>query len=113
MEISGKIIKINDVQTGESKNGTWKMQDFVVETDSQYPKKICFSLWGDKISKLESVVGENVTVSFDVESKEFNGKWFTEAKAWLIKKEVLNNIEENIQISKSLPIIEDDEVFPF
>lgn len=114
MEISGKIIIVNPVLSGESKNGTWKKQDFVIETDSQYPKKICFSLWGDKISKLESVVGDKVTVSFDVESKEFNGKWFTEAKAWMIKKDSFNNNnEENIQLSEGLPLIEEDEIFPF
>ena len=87
MEITGIIILINPLVTGESKNGIWKKQDFVIETDAQYPKKICFTLWGDKISKLESVVGDKVTISFDIESKEYNGKWFTEAKAWLIKKE--------------------------
>lgn len=90
MELNGRIILINQVVSGESKNGQWKKQDFVIETDAQYPKKVCFTLWGDKISKLEAVVGDKVTVSFDVESKEYNGKWFTEARAWMVKKEVVS-----------------------
>lgn len=87
MELTGKITHTNPLVSGESKNGTWKKQDFVIQTDSQYPKNVCFTLWGDKICKLESVVGDEVTVSFDIESKESNGRWFTEARAWLIKKE--------------------------
>ncbi len=86
MELNGRIILINPIISGESRNGSWKKQDFVIETDAQYPKKVCFTLWGDKINKLEAVVGDKVTVSFDVESKEFNSKWFTEARAWMIKK---------------------------
>ncbi len=97
MELNGRIILINPVVSGESKNGQWKKQDFVIETDAQYPKKVCFTLWGDKISKLEASIGEKVSVSFDVESKEFNGKWFTEARAWMVKKEttVQNDYSDN------------------
>ena len=97
MELKGQITVINPVVTGESKNGSWKKQDFVILTDAQYPKNVCFSLWGDKISKLEAVAGDKVMVSFDLESRESNGRWFTEAKAWMIKKETAsmqNSTEE-------------------
>ncbi|MFZ4412589.1 MAG: DUF3127 domain-containing protein [Bacteroidales bacterium] len=114
MEIKGKIILINPIFTGESKNGTWKKQDFVIEIDSQYPKKICFCLWGDKISKLDAIVGDIVNVSFDIESKESNGRWFTEARAWLIKKESNdNNSVQDSTLSNDLPIIEEDDILPF
>ncbi len=86
MELTGQITVVNPIVSGESKNGTWKKQDFVILTDAQYPKNVCFSLWGDKISKLESVAGDKVIVSFDLESRESNGRWFTEAKAWMVKK---------------------------
>ncbi|MFZ4412695.1 MAG: DUF3127 domain-containing protein [Bacteroidales bacterium] len=86
MELTGQITHINPIVSGESKNGSWKKQDFVILTDAQYPKNVCFSLWGDKISKLESAVGDKVNVSFDLESRESNGRWFTEARAWMVKK---------------------------
>jgi len=101
MELKGQITVINTVVTGESKNGSWKKQDFVIQTDSQYPKNVCFSLWGDKISKLEAKVGDKVTVSFDLESRESNGRWFTEAKAWMVKNEA------------TAPVTNSDETSPF
>jgi hypothetical protein len=109
MELNGKIILINPVVSGESKNGIWKKQDFVIETDSQYPKKVCFTLWGDKINKLEAVVGDKVNVSFDVESKESNGRWFTEARAWMIKKETTTKSSEPElpPFYGELPMVED------
>lgn len=85
MEIQGKVIKILSLQTGEGKNGTWKKQEFILETDTAYPKKICFSLWGDKLNMLQGAEGQSVTVGFDLESREYNGRWFTEAKAWKIE----------------------------
>lgn len=67
MEITGRIIQLLPLQTGQGKNGVWKKQDFVIETDGQYPKKICISAWGDKVSESVLVVGKEVTVSFDIE----------------------------------------------
>lgn len=84
MEIKGKIIAVLEEKSGEGKNGTWKSQDAVLETTGQYPKKVVFNMYGDKIIQLS--VGDEVVVSFDVESKEFNGRWFTNLKAWKIEK---------------------------
>ena len=85
MEITAKLAQILPVQTGTGKNGTnWKKQDVVVETDGQYPKKICISIWGDKINENSLKVGKALTFSIDVESREFNGKWYTDVKAWKV-----------------------------
>ncbi len=84
MDIKGRVIQLLALQTGEGKNGTWKKQDFVIETDGQYPKKICISAWGDKINESALQVGNEVNVSFDVESREYNGRWYTDVKAWKI-----------------------------
>ncbi len=73
------------LQTGQGKNGEWRKQDFVIETQAQYPKKVCISVWGDKIDQSSLKEGQDVTVSFDVESREFNGKWYTDVKAWKIE----------------------------
>jgi hypothetical protein len=86
MEISGRIIRILTLQTGEGKNGVWKKQEFILETSGQVSRKICFSLWGDKIDQFKPVEGEEAEVSFDLESREFNNRWYTEAKAWKIVK---------------------------
>jgi len=86
MDISGKIIQFLQVQTGQGKNGPWKKQDFILETGDQYPKKVCIAVWGDKIDMSNLKTGEAVDVSFDIESREFNGRWYTDVKAWKITK---------------------------
>lgn len=86
MELSGTISKILPLQTGQGKNGVWKKQDYVLQYGDQYPKMLCFNLWGDKIDQFPLSEGDNVTVFFDVESREFNGKYYTDVKAWRIDK---------------------------
>lgn len=86
MEISGKIIAIPPQQSGVGKNGPWRSQDYVLETEGQYPKKVCFNLFNDRIDKFPIDMGEQVTVSFDIESREYNGRWYTTIRAWNVKK---------------------------
>jgi hypothetical protein len=68
------------------KKGPWKKQEFIVETQSQYPKKVCLSVWGDKIDQFAISVGDQVNVAVDLESREYNGRWYTEARAWKVEK---------------------------
>ncbi len=84
MDISGKIIQVLQAQTGQGKNGPWKKQDFVIETGDTYPKKVCIAVWGEKIDVGSFKPGDMVDVSFDVESREYNGKWYTDLKAWKV-----------------------------
>jgi len=84
MELSGKLIKMLPLQSGQGKNGTWKKQEFIIETSGQVSRKVCFSLWGDKIEQANLSEGEAFEVSFDLESREYNGRWYTEAKAWKV-----------------------------
>jgi len=86
MEIQGKVVKILPLQTGDNARGGWKKQDFVLETPGQYPKQVCISLWGDKIDQTPLVEGEEITASINVESREFNDRWYTDVKAWKIQK---------------------------
>ena len=86
MELKGKIIKLLPLQTGQGKNGEWKKQDYVIETDGQITRKVCFNLWGDKIGQFKLQENDTVTVSFDLESREFNGRWYTDVKAWKIDR---------------------------
>ncbi|MBZ5857497.1 DUF3127 domain-containing protein [Flavihumibacter profundi] len=84
MDISGKIIQLLGVQTGQGKNGPWKKQEFILETGDAYPKKVCIAVWGEKIDMSQFRPGDPVQVSFDVESREYNGKWYTDVKAWKV-----------------------------
>jgi hypothetical protein len=85
MEITGKVIQLLAEQSGEGRNGKWRKREYVIETADQFPKKICFNLWGDKIDQFPMKEGDSVKVSFDVESREFNGKWYTDVKAWKVE----------------------------
>ena len=84
MQLTAKLIQLLPIQTGTGKNGEWKKQDIIVETDGQYPKKVCVSIWGDKINEKQLVVGNSLTIDFDIESREFSGRWYTDLKAWKV-----------------------------
>jgi len=86
MEISGKIIAVLPIATGQGKNGTWRSQDYVLETADQYPKKVCFNLFNDKIDQFPLAIDDVITASFDVESREYNGRWYTTIRAWKVEK---------------------------
>lgn len=84
MEVQGKVIQILPQQTGQGRNGAWRKNKFVIETQAQYPKKIAIDVWGDKFDSMPVQVGNMVTASIDVESREYNGNWYTDVKAWKV-----------------------------
>lgn len=88
MEIQGKIIQVLPLQSGIGKASgkEWKKQEYVLETIDQFPKKICFNLWGDAIDRAQLHEGEDVTVQIDIESREFNGRWYTDVKGWRVDR---------------------------
>ena len=88
MEIQGKIIQVLPPQCGMSRDGKeWKLQGYVLETDERYPKKIYFEVFGEeRINNNQASVGDKVTVGIDIESREFNAKWFTTIRAWKVDK---------------------------
>ena len=83
LNISGIVLNILPLQTGTSKAGNqWQKQDFILETGGQYPRKVCVCLFGDNVDKFPLAVGQSVTASVDIESREFNGRWYTDVRAW-------------------------------
>ena len=83
MEITGKITRVFEVLTGNSSKGMWSKQDFIIEQPGKYPKPVCVSLWGeDLITKYDLVVGLTVTAHINLESREYNGRWFTDVRCW-------------------------------
>jgi len=86
MEITGKISQVLPAESGEGRNGPWKKQSFILETQDQYPKNVCITVWGDKIDLNSFNENEEVTASINIESREFNNRWYTDVKAWKITK---------------------------
>ncbi|RIW18126.1 DUF3127 domain-containing protein [Algoriphagus lacus] len=87
MDLSGKIITQLPEVGGSSKSGNaWRKQEYILETGGQYPKKVCLSVWGDKIEQFGLKVGEQVTLGIDVESREYNGRWYTEVKVYKVDR---------------------------
>ena len=83
MDITGKIIAVLPTRSGTSAKGTqWSSQTSVIETHEQYPKRVAFDVLGDKIKEFNLQVGDEVTVSFDINAREFNGKWWNSVNAW-------------------------------
>jgi hypothetical protein len=86
MDVQGRLVAVLPSITGQGQKGTWKKQEFIVETMEQYPKKICFEAWNDDCRQLDDLQQGNVLkVNFNVESREFESKWYTQCKCWKIQ----------------------------
>lgn len=78
MEIIGKIILALPEVSGTSKAGNpWKKREYVLETIETYPKKVMFDFFGDRADQYPLTVGQEVRLTFDIESREYNGRWYT------------------------------------
>ena len=88
VELKGKLVdKLSPVR-GEGRNGSWEKQEFIIETDDQYPKKICISVWNEKLSMIENLVpGDLLNVFVNIESREYNSRWYTDIRAWRVDRE--------------------------
>lgn len=86
-EVVGRVIKVLPEQSGEGRNGTWRKAGFVIDLiEEKYPKKACFTVWGDVIDQAKRYSeGANVKVHFEVESREYNDRWYTDLKAWRLE----------------------------
>ena len=88
MELEGRIARKLNVQTGTSARGTWAKQEFIFEyQEGNFPSQVCMNVWGDdKVKELEKYqVGDKVKVSFNLSSREYNGRWYTDVRAWRIE----------------------------
>ena len=86
MELTGKITTVLPEKSGTSSRGPWRKQEYVIEIPGDYPKQVCFMVWGDKIDQFAVKDGETLTVHFDLESREYNGRWYTDVKAWRVER---------------------------
>ena len=88
LELEGRIVRKLGVQTGTSARGAWSKQEFIFEyQEGNYPTQVCMNVWGeDKVRELDKYqVNDRVKVSFNLSSREFNGRWYTDVRAWRIE----------------------------
>lgn len=83
MEVEGKIIQFIGERSGMSKAGNpWKTKEYVLETKESYPRKIAFDFFGDRADQFPLNVGDEIRLSFDIESREYQGRWYTSIRGW-------------------------------
>lgn len=97
LTVTGRIIQILPPQGGTSKAGNaWRKQEYVLETNDSFPKKICFSFFNDRIDQNPLQLGDMINLQFDLESREWNGRWYTDVRGWRTEKvsDVPNNLTQ-------------------
>jgi len=114
LSVKGRINQILKSEAGVSKAGKeWSKREFIIETDEQFPRKVCFTLFRDKTKLINGLsAGEEVEVSFNIESREYNGEWFHNSKAWKIDKVSANQIPDGppeYTLNEIPPETEEDE----
>lgn len=119
-ELSGKIIAVLDRKSGISKTGTsWSVQQYVIETHEQYPKRMCFDVFGeDKISQFNIQIGDELKLFFDVDARKYNGRWYNSFKVWKVEKVNESTLQTGLDVSDndvvfSMPFDSVDEIPPF
>ena len=102
MDIQGKIIFALEARSGESRNSgnNWKAQDFVIETHDQYPRKCCFTVFGEeRLNQFNIQVGEEMTVSLDIDAHEYNGRWYNSLRAWRVQRGTAPAVQAGAPVS--------------
>lgn len=83
MEIIGKVVRLGNITDGTSARGAWKKAELIIETLDQYPKNICLICWNEKATEAQNfVIGQMIKAQISIESREFNGKWYTDVRAF-------------------------------
>jgi len=109
MEIQGIIKAVLEERGGIAKNtgNAWKIASYLLETEDAYPKRIVFEVFGDdKIKAMDIHEGEKMNVHFDIDSREYNGKWYNQIRAWKVER--IDNSQSNpapsIQQTETAPV---------
>lgn len=88
LELEGRIARKFAPQTGTSARGAWSKQEFIFEyQEGQFPTQVCMNVWGeDKVRELDKYqVGDKVRIAFNLSSREYNSRWYTDVRAWRIE----------------------------
>ncbi|MBO4463665.1 MAG: DUF3127 domain-containing protein [Prevotella sp.] len=107
MDLSGKIIAILPASSGTSSRtgNTWMSQDYVIEVPGQYPRRMVFRVFGeDRIKQFNIQAGEDVTVQFDIDAHEYQGRWFNDIRAFnIIRGQVAQSVPAATTIAGAAP----------
>jgi hypothetical protein len=95
MQLTAKLIQLLPLQTGTGKNGDWKKQDIILETDGEYPKKVCISILGEKINESQLILGNTLIMDLNIESNEFFGTWYKDLKLWKVDAKGQGAVQSN------------------
>lgn len=106
-EVSGKIIAVLDKKSGVSNTtgNPWFSQQYVIETQEQYPKRLCFEVFGeDRIASFNIQNGEEMTVSFDIDAREYQGRWYNSLRAWKVERaNPVHNVQAQNETDGNIP----------
>ena len=121
MEIIGKAIAALPVKSGVSQRTgeQWQSREYVIETQDQYPKKMCFEVFGtDKLKEFNIRNNDLIKVHFDITAREYNGKWYNSVRAWKVEHvNPQSQTAETTPVQTSAPVQSpaphEDDVLPF
>ena len=117
MELQGKVIAALPERSGVSARGEWKSQEFVIEyQEGQYPRHLVFTVFGaDRLQRFNIQVGQTVLVAFDVDAHEWNGRWFTDIRAFDVRQVDPNAapVAQSAPVMQSVPVAEANPEAPF
>jgi len=115
LSLTGTVKKVLEEQSGEGRNGPWRKQEFILQTDGNYPKDVCIVQWGDNIDQFSVQEGERLTAHIDIASREYNGRWYTDVKAWRVERDEMGAPQPEPQGDpySQLPPSEVDDDLPF
>ena len=83
MEIIGKVVRLGTLLEGTSARGPWRKQELIIETEEQYPRTVCLLCWSNQIDEIQKFApGQTIKAQIEISSREFNGKWYTDVRAW-------------------------------
>ena len=86
MEFVGVVYRIMPQQSGTSARGQWQKQEVIFEQPDEFSRKVCVTFFGDRVQDAATLqVGEKVNVSCNIESREYNGRWYTDVRAWRVQ----------------------------
>ena len=104
MEIQGKVVRLGNLTEGTSPRGAWRKQELIIETIEQYPKQVCLVCWGDRVAEAQNFTpGQTIKAQISIESREFNGKWYTDVRPFRFETEMAPQAQPMQQAQQFAP----------
>lgn len=104
MEIQGKVLRLGNLTEGNSARGAWRKQELIIETIEQYPRQVCLVCWGDRVAEAQNFTpGQVIKAQISIESREFNGKWYTDVRPFRFDMEMPQQSQPMQQVQQTAP----------